>query len=205
MRTVDVPAADPTVTLDLALDTEEGYDYFYVQVYDPATGTWANLPTEGADDTTGGLSGKLTGEHTWDASAYAGKSVDLALRYVTDGGVSNPGVVVNSVRVGGAELPGFADISTWKSLTQAHPVPVAGWTVQLVGYSGKRVSVVRLPTVATPWGWKTVAPVSLVLGFKPDVAAVLVTADDPTETAPSYAPYQLFVNGVLQPGGGSGA
>jgi hypothetical protein len=34
---------------------------------------------------------------------------------------------------------------------------------------------------------------------------VLVTADDPTETAPSYAPYQLFANGVLQPGGGSGA
>jgi hypothetical protein len=205
VRTVDVPAADPTITLDLDLDSEEGYDYFYVQVYDPATGTWANLPTEGADPTTGGLSGQVSGEQVFDASAYAGQSVDIALRYVTDGGVSNPGVVVHSVSVGGTELADAADLSTWKSLTQAHPIPVAGWTVQLVGYDEKRVSVVKLPTVATPWGWKTVAPVSLVLGFTPDVAAVLVTADDPTETAPSYAPYQLFTNGVLQPGGGSGA
>ncbi|ABS05173.1 immune inhibitor A domain-containing protein [Kineococcus radiotolerans] len=205
VRTVDVPAADPTITLDLELDTEEGYDYFYVQAHDPATGTWVNLPTEGADETTGGLSGTFSGERTWDASAFAGRSVDLALRYVTDGGVSNPGVVVRSVRVGGVELPGVADLSTWKSLTQAHPVPVAGWTVQLVGYDAGRASVVKLPTVSTPWGWKTVAPVSLVLGFKPEVAAVIVTADDPTETAPAYAPYQLFANGVLQPGGGSGA
>ena len=63
----------------------------------------------------------------------------------------------------------------------------------------------KLPVVKAPWGWTTVAPVSLVLGFTPDVAAVLVTADDPTETAPSYAPYQMFANGILQPGGGSGA
>jgi hypothetical protein len=205
VRSVDVPADDPTITLDLDLDTEEGYDYFYVQVYDPATGTWSTLPTEGADPTTGGLDGVVTGETVWDASSVAGQTVDLALRYVTDGGVANPGVVVNSVSVGGTELPDAMDLSTWQSLTQAHPVPVAGWTVQLVGYSDEKVSVVDLPVFQTPWGWKTVAPVSLVLGFTPDVAAVLVTADDPTESAPSYAPYQLFTNGVLQPGGGSGA
>ncbi|MEW1957946.1 peptidase M6 [Kineococcus sp. NPDC059986] len=205
VRTFDVPAADPTVTLGLDLDTEEGYDYFYVQVYDAATGTWVNLPTEGADENTGGLSGTFQGEKTFDASQFAGQTVDVALRYVTDGGVSNPGVTVTSVSVGGTPVADAGDLSTWKSLTQAHPVPVAGWTVQLVGYDEKKVSVVKLPVVSTPWGWKTVTPVKLALGFRPDVAAVLVTADDPTETAPSYAPYQLFANGVLQPGGGSGA
>ena len=205
VRSVDVPADDPTITLDLALDTEEGYDYFYVQVYDEATGTWVNLPTADADPTTGGLSGVVNGETVFDASSVAGRTVDVALRYVTDGGVSNPGVTVKSVRVGGNELPDAMDLSTWQSLTQAHPIPVAGWTVQLVGYSGDQVSVVKLPVVKAPWGWTTVAPVSLVLGFTPDVAAVLVTADDPTETAPSYAPYQMFANGILQPGGGSGA
>ncbi|WP_432562217.1 peptidase M6 [Kineococcus sp. SYSU DK003] len=205
VRTFDVPAADPTVTLDLDLDTEEGYDYFYVQAYDAATGTWTTLPTEGADETTGGLSGRFSGEKSFDASQFAGGSVEIALRYVTDGGVSEPGVVVHSVSVGGAPVADATNLSTWLSATQAHPVPVAGWTVQLVGYDAQQVSVVKLPVVSTPWGWKTVAPVSWTLGFTPDVAAVLVTADDPSETAPSYAPYQLFANGVLQPGGGSGA
>ncbi|WP_432513092.1 peptidase M6 [Kineococcus sp. SYSU DK001] len=205
VRRFDIPAQDPTITLDLDLDTEAGYDYFYVQVYDDATGTWVNLPTEGADPGTGGLSGEVSGEQEFDASQFAGRTVDVALRYVTDGGVSEPGVTVNSVSVGGQEVADAGDLSTWKSLTQAHPTPVAGWTVQLVGYDDERVAVVDLPVLNTPWGWKTVAPVKLALGFTPDVAAVLVTADDPTETAPAYAPYQLFADGVLQPGGGSGA
>ncbi|WP_432520403.1 peptidase M6 [Kineococcus sp. SYSU DK006] len=213
VRTVAVPAQDPTITLDLDVAAEEGYDFFVVQVFDPAKGGWVSLSSE---DTTSedagteprisanlpGLTGEVSGEQTYDASAYAGKDVQIALRYLTDGGVDEPGVTVRSVAVGGQPLAGATDLSTWQSITQAHPVPVAGWTVQLVGYDAKRVSVVQLPVVQTRWGWSTAAPVAKVLGFTPDVAAVIVTADDPTESAPApAAPYNLSVNGVLQPGG----
>ncbi len=36
-----------------------------------------------------------------------------------------------------------------------------------------------------------------------EVVSAIVTYHDPTETVVQYAPYELRVNGVLQPGGGS--
>ncbi|WP_337062537.1 hypothetical protein [Kineococcus sp. G2] len=215
VREFTIPVEDPTIGVDLQVDTEEGWDFAVVQVWDEAAGDWVSLASEattteadpGADPRITaelpGLTGEVSGTQTFDASAYAGQTVDVAIRYLTDGGVAEPGVRVQGVSVGGQPVADATDLSTWSSLSEAHPTEVAGWTVQLVGTSGKRVSVVELPVVRTPWGFTTVTSVKHALGFTPEVAAVLVTADDPSESITSYATYELCVNGVLQPGGGT--
>ncbi|WP_432496313.1 peptidase M6 [Kineococcus gypseus] len=214
VREVTVPAADPTVTVDLEVDAEKGYDFAVVQVLDPATGAWVSLSSQGTTTEAAeqadpriaaqlpGLTGEVSGAQVFDASAYAGQNVRVAVRYLTDGGVAEEGVRVRGLALGGQPVADATDLSTWMSLSEADPTEVAGWTVQLVGYSQRRVSVVQLPVVRTRWGFTTLTSVRRALGFTPDVAAVLVTADDPTETISSYAPYQLRVNGNLQPGGG---
>ncbi|WP_432486383.1 peptidase M6 [Kineococcus esterisolvens] len=215
VREFTIPVQDPTIGVDLQVDTEEGWDFAVVQVWDAAAGGWVSLSGEatttdaapGADPRITaelpGLTGEVSGTQTFDASAYAGQTVDVAIRYLTDGGVAEPGVWVGGVRIGGQSVADATDLSTWRSLSEAHPTEVAGWTVQLVGTSGKKVSVVELPVVRTPWGFTTLTTVKHALGFTPEVAAVLVTADDPTETVTDHAPYELCVNGVLQPGGGT--
>ncbi len=39
------------------------------------------------------------------------------------------------------------------------------------------------------------------IGWKADVVSVIVTYHDSTEQVQQYAPYRLWVNGWLQPGG----
>ena len=88
-RSFALPAGSPALTFKTRYDIEEGYDYLYVEVdsgsgYVPITGSITNVADLVATDGT---------EPEWisasfDLSAYAGQTVSLRFRYLTDGGAA---------------------------------------------------------------------------------------------------------------------
>ena len=153
----------------------------------------ANLP--GFTGSSGGIT-----EQTFDMSAYAGDEISLAVRYITDASVVEPGVWLSSLSVGGVDVADATELSAWESLSQSHPTPIGGWTVQLVGWNDSEVSVVSLPVTAGN-GWTADGDVSDLLGIDPTFAGAIVTVDDPSELITQYGRYQLSLDGVLQDGG----
>ena len=96
-------------------DTEKDFDYFYLRVSDDNGAHWTQLPTNLSDaGANGGVSGSSAGSWVnWTAtipSTFGGKTVLVRIEYVTDSGVSNPGLKVDDVSVGsttdGAETDG---------------------------------------------------------------------------------------------------
>jgi len=98
-RSVTLPDGSPQLTFQTRYDVEQGYDYFYVEVdsgagYVPLAGTITNAADTVATDGT---------QADWiqasfDLSAYAGQTVSLRFRYLTDGGVAgNDPAVVDGV------------------------------------------------------------------------------------------------------------
>ena len=94
-------------------DIEQDYDYAYVTV----NGEHLASDITTTDDPYGsnlgnGITGSTNGEWidaSFDLSAYAGQEVEVAIEYVTDGGVSNPGLYADdlSIVVDGEEV--FSD------------------------------------------------------------------------------------------------
>ena len=217
-RQLTVPATgDQTVTLGLEWDTEPAWDFAFVQVFDDASGTWKSLSnadtTSAADPDADpkvvanlpGFTGASGGvrQETFDLSGYAGKTVWLGVRYITDGAVTNPGVWLSSLTAFGSPVAGATDLSTWKSYSEAKPTPVAGWTVQLVGWDATQVSVVSLPLGAgSTWS----GDAATLLGIaSPEFVGAIVTADDPTEQASDYPTYSLTLDGAQKADGGPAA
>lgn len=212
---VTVPAGGGALTFDALWDTEVGWDYGFVQVSIDGGATWTSLAT--ADTTTAHDPGAIsqvvsqlpgfTGDSaTWrsqtaDLGAYAGKSVLVAFRYITDSGVDEGGFWVRNISAAGIALPSDA-LTGWQSATEVHPVSVQGFTVQLVAYgdNGDPVWVHRMLSGsfdATLSGDDLAA----VIGTTATIVSAIVMYDDDTENAPKQAGYTLTVNGVTQPGG----
>jgi hypothetical protein len=202
-RKISVPSGNPTVTVNLEYQTEATWDFAFVQVYDPTAKKWVSLgngsTTSNADPQAAaavranlpgftGSSGGVTSQ-TFDLSPYAGQDVFLAVRYISDGAVNEPGVWLSGLSVGGTPIADATDLSAWTSLTGAVPVPVESWTVQLVGWDGSHVSVVTLPLAAgNTWS----GDVSDTLGIAaPEFAGFIVTANDSTLGVSQYADYAL--------------
>jgi hypothetical protein len=217
IRQVTIPAAPATLTADMQWDTEIGFDSGYVQISTDDGQTWTSLGNAdtvdeldaGADqvlvDNLPGLNGDSGGwrSESFDVSAYAGQTVLLAFRYITDVNTGGDGWWVDDVRLNGTLVSDGASLDGWQSATQLHPVPIAGYTVQLVGYTKdhKKASVATLRLNRRSDGFWSSKAISKLLEKKADTVAVLVMYDEPTETIFDYAPYALRVNGVLQPGG----
>jgi immune inhibitor A len=107
-RSVTLPAGRPAaLSFQANYNIEEGYDYYYVEV-DDGSG-WKSIPGTGTDPAVNnGVDGDTDGAWvpaTYDLSTYAGTTVGLRLRYVTDGGVQGndpalvPGLFADEVRV----------------------------------------------------------------------------------------------------------
>jgi hypothetical protein len=217
VRTVNVPAGNATVSVGLQFDTEPTWDFAFVQVYDTSTKSWVSLEsagntTSGADPGADprvkanlpgltGTGGPAVYNYTVPA-AYTGHPVMLAVRYITDSSVDGEGVWLSSLKVGGVDEPGALDLSTWKSLTQAVPVPVESWTVQVVGYNAKHSgrAFMTLATQADGSMTGSIDPAT-ALGFTPDTLGAIVTVNDSSETVADYGRYELKVGTVVQPGG----
>jgi hypothetical protein len=217
VRSVAVPATGATLTFDTYYDTEPLWDFGFVQVSTDGGDTYTSL---GNADTTSdhdpgavpqvvdnvpGFTGNPGGwiTTTFDLSDYAGQNVLLSFRYITDSSVTGDGFWVDNVTVGTTVLSNGASLTGWQSLTQANPIDVAGFTVQLVAYTadGSAAWVGAVPIGAGNDGSLSGSDVAAQVGTSASLVAALVTYDEPTELIGEYAPYTLTVNGVEQPGG----
>lgn len=198
-RVVDVPATGGTLTFDTYFQIEEDFDYGFVELFedDPSSSVLLAWFT--------GVSNEWQSESI-DLSAYAGKTVHIAFRYVTDESVAWPGWWVDDVALDGVLISDGSTLEGWATPTQISPVPVHGFNVTLIGYTPDSKRPAFIKTLALDennrveikrrW-WRR------MLGPNTKLVAAIVSQEDPTESVADYAPYVLTVNGVMQPGGGS--
>ena len=219
VKSVAVPAGAPSLVFDTKYDTEPGFDSFFVQVSTDDGATYhslANADTTcdldpGASPTLIGNCPGLNGDsggwvtETFDLTPYAGKTILLALRYVTDTNTRGTGVWVDNVSVGGNVVSDGSSLAGWQTFTQIKPISVNGYTVQLVGYetSGKKphAFVASVPLTSSFAASLKGGKLEKLIGEKANVVAALVMYDEPTESINQYARYTLKVNNVVQPGG----
>ena len=200
---VTVPTTNPTLTFKERHLAEATYDYAYTVVSTDGGKTYTPLANE---NTVAGPYGPALNDdapafatQTFDLSAYAGKTVLLGFRYVSDGGTNDGGWYIDDVAVGGTTISDGSSLTPFKSPTQILPVAVANWDLRLVGIdeSGRRVLVRSYDGKSeVGLGEKDLGP----FADYPYVVAV-VAYDDPTEQVQQFASYTLAVNGVVQPGG----
>ncbi len=223
VREIAVPAGSATLTFDTKWETELDWDYGFVQISTDGGETWTSLANADTDDSADpgtvptvhenlpGFTGDSGGWKTesFDLSAYAGQTVLLSFRYITDGGVTLPGWWVDNIAVNGTVISDGSSLEGWQSVTEVNPIEVAGFTVQLVGYTndGKRVSVEKMRLnrnfnrTYSNKGNRNHGKLNKLIDRRADVVAAIVMYDDWSEQVLQYAPYALKVNGVLQPGG----
>jgi hypothetical protein len=222
VREVAVPAAPATLTFETKYETEVLFDYAFVQVSTDGGETFTSLSNanttsevdpsvpQAIQDNLPGLNGDSGGwvTETFDLSPYAGQTILLSFRYMTDGGVSLPGWWVDNVMLNGILLSDGSSLDGFQSLTQINPIDVSGFTVQLISYTAnhKKASAATLRVKQLPDGSFVATAnrgrLERLLVRKANTVAVLVMYDEPTEQIAKYAPYALTVNGALQPGGG---
>jgi Immune inhibitor A peptidase M6 len=201
---VTVPTADPTLRFLAKYGAEFGFDYGYVQVSTDGGATYETIAGDKTVDAPlgPGLNGTTDGfePHSYDLSAYAGQTVLIAIRYVSDGGVNEGGLRVDDITVGGTTISDGSSLAPFKSPTQVNPVEVDNWNVRLVGINEGKVPVV----LQVEFDGKesiTLNRRDLALAAPFSKVVAIVAYDEPTEQVQQYAPYTLTVNGVLQPGG----
>ena len=200
---VTVPVSDPTLTFDEYHQAEATYDYAYTVISTDGGKTYQSLANANTVDGPYGpaLNGDAAGWATqsFDLSAYAGQSVVIGFRYVSDGGVNDGGWYVDDVNVGGTAINDGSTTAPFQSTTQLRPVDVANWNVRIVGIDAAHH---RVLVIDKPGGSSQLSRADLrQLQPYPEVAAI-VAYDEPTEQFQPQALYTLTVNGVVQPGGG---
>ncbi len=219
VRSITVPAAgNRTLSFDTKYETETGWDFAIVQISTDDGLTWqsiANANTTSDHDPAArssivaqlpGLNGTADWHtESFDLAAYAGRTVLLRFRMMTDGGTlgngGEAGWWIDDVKVGGT-LVSDGTLAGWGTVAP----PIAGYTVQLVALdskNGKQSILARVPLVNGRTASLTGGALRSLIGNQAATVAAIVMYDEPTESISTYAPYSLKVNGVLQPGGGS--
>ena len=79
---------------------------------------------------------------------------------------------------------------------------MSNFTVTLLSIDSKskKITVKRFPLTGE-FSISGQANVQKYIDKKADFVGAVVTYNDPSESATQYAPYQLTVNGIVQPGG----
>ena len=222
---VTVPAGSPSLTFNALWDLELGWDYAFVQISTDGGATYTSIPC--TDTTTDhdpgavaevveklpGFTGLSGDTGVWTAqtcslSAYAGQSVLLAFRTVHDPAVEGNGELdpsgfwVDDITVGGTLVSDGSSLAPFKSLSETRPTAVSNFTVTLLSIDAKskKITVKRFPLTGE-FSISGQADVQKYIDKKADFVGAVVTYNDPSESVTQYAPYQLTVNGVVQPGG----
>jgi hypothetical protein len=198
---------DHSLEFDIYHNTEPGYDWMYVQVSTDGGDTWTSIPCAGMN-ATGTLGPAYEGDSggffhdTCDVSSYAGQTIAISFRYVTDGGVVEPGVWLDNIDLGGS-LGDGSDLSGWQSPSQYNPAEVEFLLQLLVlrpNHTYARIGWMELDSNND--GSLTGAELDSVIGTRGGaIVSALVTYLSQDENSSDYADYSLWVNGVLQPGG----
>jgi immune inhibitor A len=111
IRSIDVPAVNPVLTMRIAYNIEANWDYAYVSISTNGGAAWTNLPSTGITTTTNpnaknlgnGITGNTAGawrNASFNLAAYAGQSVLLRIRYLTDTATFFWGFAVDNIAVG---------------------------------------------------------------------------------------------------------
>jgi hypothetical protein len=202
----DVPTANPTLTFLAKYGAEQGFDYGYVVLSTDGCETYT--PIAGDKTIDGPLGPALNGTtdgfepHTYDLSAYAGQDVLISIRYVSDGGVNEGGLLVDDIKVGDTLISDGSSLEPFDSKTEINPIEVANWHVKFVGIvEGKNPRVSQFTYDGRTSIRLSKPSKGLFAGF--DKVVAVVAYDDPSEQVQQYAPHTLTVNGVQQPGGAS--
>jgi immune inhibitor A len=138
IRSIDVPTENPTLSMRVAFNIEAGWDYAYVSVSTNGGTSWTNLSSAGLTTTANpnnqnlgnGITGSTTGAWrnvSFNLAPYAGQTVLVRIRYVTDAFDFFWGLAVDNITVGS-----FSD--------DAESAP-NGWTLNNFTSSvGKRIT-----------------------------------------------------------------
>lgn len=216
VRKVTVPADGGTLTFQALWDTEDEWDFGFVQVSTDGGQTWTSLTTGDTTDrhdpgAVAGVVENLPGfagdSGEWktekaDLDAYAGQDILLGFRYITDGGVNEGGFWVRDIDVAGTAVPSDS-VEGWQTISQVNPPQVPGWTVQLVGINGKGTAYREMKIGKGFRGSISGKKIRGSLGKMSTVAA-LVTMDDPSESLTQYGDYTLTVKGPFVVGNRQG-
>jgi hypothetical protein len=203
ITSVAVPTTDPTLRFLAKYGAEAGYDYGYVTVSTDGGATYTIIP--GAQTAAGPLGPALNGTttgfepHSYDLSAYAGQTVLIGFRYVSDGGVNEGGLLIDDITVGASTVSDGSSLAPFDSPSEIKPVTVANWNIKLIGIDEQRQRAWQIEFNDRDSLQIGRLPLALLSAF-PQVV-VVIAYDEPTEQYSQYAPYTLTVNGVLQPGG----
>ncbi|WP_329110654.1 immune inhibitor A [Micromonospora sp. NBC_01699] len=203
VTSVAVPTGDPTLRFLAKYGAEAGYDYGYVTVSTDGGATYTIIPGDRTIDGPLGpaLNGTTDGfePHSFDLSAYAGQTVLVGIRYVSDGGVNEGGLLVDDITVGGTLVSDGSSLAPFDSPSELNPVDVDNWNLRLIGIDEQKQVALQFEFDGRDSVNVGVIQTAILSAF-PTVVAV-VAYDEPTEQYAQYAPYTLTVNGVVQPGG----
>lgn len=125
-REVQLPAGQKaTLSMKTWYEIEEGYDFAFVEVNDGSGWQTAkgNISSPDPNHNNGvtGTSGDKWVDGTFDLSAYAGKTVELRIRYQTDGGVAPRGFMADQLAL---------DVDGTAVFTDNAENGTADWTVE---------------------------------------------------------------------------
>ena len=214
-----VTAGGGSLTFDALWNEELGWDFGFVQISTDGGVTYTSIPCTDTTTQTNpdalptakanvpgftGYSGGWKAE-TCSLSGYSG-DVLLAFRTYNDpatlgeSAAVDPGFWVDNVKIGSALVSDGSDIASWQSPTQVHASAVSNFVVTIMSLNGNKITLKQLP-LNTDFAVRNKANVQKYIDKNADLVAAIVTYDDPAETSDQYAPYQLTVNGVVQPGG----
>jgi hypothetical protein len=200
---VTVPTTNPTLTFSELHLAEETYDYAYTTISTDGGATYT--PLANANTVEGPLGPGLNGDatafvtQTFDLSAYAGKSVLIGFRYVSDGGVNDGGWYIDDVKVGSTLISDGTSVAPFKSTTQIRPFGVYSFTIRIIGVNtDAHTALVRRFTSRTV----NLSPAQVAEFHAYPRVVVQVSYDEPSEQLQPQALYTLTANGVVQPGGG---
>jgi len=218
VRPITVPASgDRSLVLDTKYNIEQGWDFGIVQVSTDGGLRWTSLAGTGTTtahdgNALGSIVAQLPGfsgvsdwsTRTFDLSAYAGKTVLLRFRMMTDEFTlgNNPdesgaGWWIDDVRVGGT-LVSDGTLAGWGTPAP----PIEGYTLQLVGFNGTSQTILaQVPLTNGRTASLTGGQLRRLIGDEASSVAAIVTYDESTQGINTYARYTLTANGVAQPGG----
>ena len=234
VRSLAVPAGAGELGFQAQWNVEEdptgGWDFTFVQVSTDGGATYSSIGcTSSRSDASpfarpvmhANLPGYTAYSGGWrnercDLSAFAGRTVLLAFRHVTDGSVPGdpddptatipPGFWLRGLTLAGTPVADGSSVAGWLSPSQARPTRVHGFTLQLVAYSSRGRGHRHVTSTTVPLDGDQDATLDRrdlkrLLPENADVVGAVVMYDEPTEQVARYAPYRLTANGAVQPGG----
>ena len=234
VRSVSVPPVGGELAFQAQWNVEEdptgGWDFTFVQVSTDGGATYRSIGCTSSRTDASPFARPVMNENLpgytaysggWrdercDLSTFAGRSVLLAFRHITDGSVPGdpddpaatipPGFWLRSVTLGGAPLSDGSSLAGWLTPSQVRPTTVHGFTLQLLAYSSRGHGRHHVTRVTVPLDQQHDATLdrrnlTRLLPENADVVGAIVMYDEPSEQVACYAPYRLSANGALQPGG----